>query len=133
MTISSYSTLLAQAPADTIFGRLSPPPGVDKYNALTGDAVNGIGILIFVSYGVRLAFIGAGLYVLVNFLLAGYTFISSGGESKAYTQVKDSLTTSMIGLIILISAYTAVSLLGYIFFGDATFIINPQIVGPAGP
>ncbi len=132
MIISALSTFLAQntPPAETIFGKLSPPPGVDKYNKMTGDPVNGIGILIFLTYAIRLSFIGAGIYVMFNFLLAGYTFINSGGEAKAYTQAKDSLTMSVIGLVIMISAYTAISLLSLVFFGDATFIINPKISGP---
>ncbi len=136
------STLIAQIPNrpnegpsgvtnsndSSVFGEIKPPPGVDQYNI----AADGIGLILFVSRVIRLLTVVAGIYVLFNVILAGYIYISSSGDSSAHQKVRDQLTFSIIGLLIIVGSYTIAGIVGLILFGDATFIINPTICGPDG-
>ena len=127
----SMFSLLAQGSNTSIFGKVEPPPGVKDYNANVSGG-NGIGILLFVSNLIRIFTVVAGLYVLINIFYAGFMYISSSGDSKAHTQAVGIFINSLIGLIIIVGAYALAGIIGLIFFGDATYIINPQICGPGG-
>ncbi len=111
----------------TIFGQIETPPGVTLFNA---QGTNGIGLIPFISNLIKLATIVAGLWVMINIILAGYIFITSSGDSSAYGKVKDKITMSVIGLIIIVAAYTITALVGLLFFGDAGYILSPNISGP---
>lgn len=121
------TTLIAQASRD-VFGRISPPPGVSNF----GGNDSGSGLIIFVSNIIRLATVVAGVWVLLNFVLAGYDYVVSNGDSGAHKKVNDRLTMSVIGLLIIATAYTSAALIGLLIFGDAGFILNPVICGPRG-
>lgn len=111
---------------ESILGTVSPPPGVAAYNAQAGG---GIGILLFISTLIRVGTVVAGLWVLFNFITAGFDYITSG-DGKAHQKVKDKLTTSVIGLVIIVAAHVVIAILGLILFGDAAFFLNPKICGP---
>lgn len=117
------STLIANA--GDIIGTVNPPQGVQQY----GDVSQG-GLILFVSNIIKLLTIVGGIWVLFNFILAGYTYITSQGESSAATKVKDQITSSVIGLIIIVVSYTIIALLSLLLFGDAGFILNPKIPSP---
>jgi len=116
--------LLAQA---DVFGKITAPTGVDAYNA---KATGGIGILLFLSNVIKVLTIVAGIWVLFNFLMAGYTYITAQGDASAANKVKDQLTNSIIGLAIIVGAYKIIAIVSFFLFGDAGFILNPTIPGP---
>jgi hypothetical protein len=124
------SNLLAQAQSNSIFGTIDPPVGVKEYNALAGGGPESIGIIIFVSNLIRIGTVLAGLYVFYNIIMAGYIYITESGSSSAATKAKDQITNSIIGLVIIVAAYTITAIFSYFLFGNATFILNPQIQGP---
>jgi len=108
------------------FGTIDKPPGVDNFDT-PGGAPDQIGVLNFFSALLQVATVIAGLYVLLNFILAGYEYITSGGDTGAHAKVRQSLTNSVIGLIIIAVSYTLVALLGLILFGSADFFLNPDL------
>lgn len=114
-------TLIAQA---DIFGKVSPPPGVASYDTQAGG---GIGLIAFVSTLLQIATVLLGLWVFMQFFFAGYEYVTSSGDTGAHNKVKDRLTMSITGLVIIVGSYSIAALLGLIFFGDATFIINPKL------
>lgn len=125
------SSLIAATDTTTdIIGKVSPPPGVAAYNDQAG--AGSIGILIFVSNLIRLGTVIAGIWVLFNFITAGYIYITSSGDSSAHKKVSDQLTNSVMGLVLIVVAYTIAGLLGLIIFGDPSYILNPSICGPEG-
>lgn len=76
---------------------------------------------------IRLATIFGGLLVLINFILAGYGFITATGDPK---KVQDSWTKiwqSLVGLIIIVGALAFVSIAEAVFKID---ILQPKITGP---
>ncbi len=120
-------TTLAQA-EDSVFGTVSPPPGITDYD----KAAQGIGLIPFLSNLIRIITIAGGIFVMVNILYAGWIYISSSGDASAHEKVANTITYSVVGLAIIVFSYTAAALAGTIFFGDATFILNPTICGPTG-
>lgn len=114
---------------DDIIGTIEAPAGVAAFDAASGGQ---IGLFLFISRMITLATIVAGIWILFNFILAGYTYISAQGNTKANEEVKNKLTYSVVGLVLIVVSYIAVGMLGLIFFGRADFFLNPDICGPAG-
>jgi hypothetical protein len=120
-------TRVSAADPESVFGTVEEPPGVREYNITAGG--NGLGLIVFISAGIRIITIVAGLYVFLNLITAGYDYISAG-DSKAHQAVKDKVTMSVLGLAIIVASYTIIALLSYLFFGDPAYILNPTISGP---
>lgn len=118
------SRLLADSSA--VFGTINPPQGVQEYNNLAG----GIGILIFLSRIVQFIFIIGGLVVIYNFISAGFVYLTSEGDSKSHEKVKNQVTYSVIGLVMLVLSFGFAALLGTLFFGEPDFFLKPTIQGP---
>ena len=118
------ATQIAQAPAApaNVFGGITPPPGVREYGEL--------GIIDFFSNVLKIVAVGAGLFVFLNVIYAGYLYLSGGGDSNTHTKVRDQLTYSVLGLVLIVASYAIAILVGVIFFGKADYIINPTICGP---
>jgi hypothetical protein len=106
------------------FGGITPPPGVSRY----GDLYPGVGG--FISNIIRLLVIVAGLYTFFNLILAGYQFISAGGNPKQVTAAWSQIWQSLVGLIIVAAAFLVAAIIGLVVFQDAGFILKPVIYGP---
>ena len=109
-------------PAENVFGNIEAPQGVAELNTQGG----GIGLLLFISNMIKLASIIAGIWVLFNFIFAGFTYITSS-DSSAYAKIGEKLSMSVMGLVIIVAAYTIAGIIGLIIFNDPTYIINPKI------
>lgn len=121
--ISATKSIFAQA---DIIGKIEEPAGVKEYNAL---ATGGIGIVIFASRLIKVSSIIAGIWVMINFIQAGWLYITSAGDSGAHTKVSSKMTMSVIGLMIIVGSYTMAALIGLLIFGDASYILNPKFEG----
>ncbi len=118
------------AQASPIFGIVTPPPGVAEFNKLAppvGTTGQGIGIVIFFSNLIKISFVIAGIIALINIILAGYTLLSSGGNPKEVEKATNSLLYSLLGLALMVGAFTIISIVSFLLFGDASFILNPKI------
>lgn len=112
---------------DLGLGTLERPPGVEEWTDTSGLGDEESPILFFVSRLVDIIAIFAGVWVFFNIFIAGYTYITSQGNASANEKVRNLLTNSAIGVLIIILAYTVGGLIGLIFFGDASFILEPTI------
>lgn len=117
----------AKNPAGGIFGTIEAPEGVAAYNAQAGEG--GLGLMLFFSNIIRLISIVGGLWVFVNFLLAGFSYITAAGDSGATKKVYDKIIMSVIGLVIIASSYTIAGIASLLLFGRADFILNPSLIG----
>lgn len=67
----------------------------------------------------------AGLWFLFQFVIAGYGYMTSSGDSKRMSDAYNKITSSLIGLVVIVAAYAIISLIGAILGFD---ILNPQAV-----
>ncbi|HNP89402.1 MAG TPA: hypothetical protein PKI75_02100 [Candidatus Woesebacteria bacterium] len=111
-----------------VIGKISPPPGVEKWGDI-GVGGKG-GIIGFANVLIKLLIVGGGIFTFVNILLAGLTYISAGGDSKKIEQATNKIIYSVVGLVIMAGSLVAAAIIGFIVFGDATAILNPKIYGP---
>ena len=79
------------------------------------NALNGISALV--SLFLKGAFALAGLILLFYFILGGIGMISSAGKSdpKAAEQAKATITSALIGFVVVFMAYWIVLLIGKLF------------------
>jgi hypothetical protein len=111
--------------ASSIFGSVDNP--LNKYGNVADS--NG-GIILFLTNILRFVFIIAGIYALINFILAGFQYMSAAGDSKALTAAWARIWQTLLGLVIIVASFAIAALVGVIFFGNAGFILNPVIYGP---
>ncbi len=123
------------AATDPVFGGVTPPPGIDKFNKLglakgAVDSVGeGLGLVIFVSNMIKVIVIVAGLFGVINIISAGFTFLGSAGSPKAIEEANQKLLHSLIGLMVIVGSFAIAAIVSVILFGDAGFILNPTISG----
>lgn len=104
-----------------IFGTISNP------TSYASD--QGSGLFDLISNILKFAGVIAGLFFVVQIIMAGYSYISANGDPKKAELAWTKIWQSIIGLIIVASAFIIASVVGKMFGID---IINPTIVGPGG-
>lgn len=88
------------------------------------------GLILFFTNVLRLVFVGAGIYAFVNFIVAGFQYMTAAGDTKALGLAWARIWQTLLGLVILAGSFALAALFGYLVFGDASFILNPKIYGP---
>jgi len=88
------------------------------------------GLILFLTNILRLVFVAAGLFAFINLILAGFQFMSAGGDTKATEKAFGKIWQSLLGLVIVVGSFALAALFGYLLFGNAGFILNPTIYGP---
>lgn len=108
-----------------LFGKVTPPIG-------TGTTDPQTGLIKILNVSLNMVLVVAGLFVLLNLILAGYSYIMAGGDAKKVSEANLRITYTAIGLIIIVVAPLVVALLGIIIFGRWDAILNPDIkkLGP---
>jgi len=112
------NNLLTQNP----FGTITPPSPLAKYG---GNPAAAIGTLI--QYVIWLLIIGAGIYALINLILAGYSFMAAGDDAKKVAGAWAMIWQTILGLAFSAGAFVLAALFGQLIFNDPTFILNPKI------
>jgi hypothetical protein len=108
--------------ASTIIGTVTNP-------LPSGQGVT-TGLVPFLSNILRLVFVVAGIYALINLILAGFGYMSAGGDAKALQKSLDKIWQTLLGLAIIAGSFVLAAIFGQIFFGNAMFILSPTIYGP---
>jgi len=93
-------------------------------------SVAGGGLILFLTNVLRLVFVVAGMFAFINLVLAGFQFMSAGGDAKAIEKAWGKIWQSFMGLILVIGSFALAALFGYLLFGRADYILSPQIFGP---
>lgn len=111
---------------DDIVGDItSPLPSA--YQGLTGSPG---GPILLLTNVIRLLFVAGGIFSFINILVAGFGFMTAGGDSKKITDAWNKIWQSLLGLVFIVGSFALAAVFGQILFGDATFILNPKIYGP---
>ncbi|MEK7112911.1 MAG: hypothetical protein AAB875_06395 [Patescibacteria group bacterium] len=111
--------LIAQTP----FGQVKPPPGVEKYGGLEG-------LPVFINNLLKILIIGAGIYTVFNLVLAGYAFLSAGDDPKKVAGAWAKIWQSLLGLAFAAGAFVLAAIFGQLIFGRADALLQIRIFGP---
>lgn len=106
------------------FGTIAEPPELTQ---LRGGGGLGSGIGAFITLFVQLVILVAGLYAFINFLLAGYGFLSAGNDPKKIQEAWTKIWQSILGLTVTAGALVIAAIVGYLVFNDARAILVPTI------
>ena len=107
-----------------MFGGVTPPFG--GTNQYSSDIE---GMIAFFTNLLRLIFLIAGLFALFKIVIAGFGFISAGGEPKKIESAWANIWQSLVGLLIIVSSFVLSGIIGQVFFGDWSFILQPVLFG----
>lgn len=107
------------------FGEVSPPQGISAYGADIST-----GPMRFANNVLKLIIVVAGLYAFLNLIIAGYDFLSAGGDAKKVTQAWDKIWQSLLGLAFVAGSFILAAIFGWLIFRDAGAILSPKIYGP---
>jgi hypothetical protein len=99
-----------------------PTPIASKY---PGGAGTAIGNLIQTIIYILIA--GAGIYALINFVLAGYSFMSAGDDPKKIAGAWAMIWQSALGLAVAAGSIVLAAVLGRLIFGPEYNILKPTI------
>lgn len=84
----------------------------------------------FLSNVIKAIIVIAGIYTVFNFILAGYEFLSAGGDPKKVANASAKIWQSLIGLTIVVAAFVIGGLISQVLFGDPETIFQINITGP---
>ena len=119
----SFFTLLADDLED-IIGKITPygiESGIDEQGNLTG-------ITSFLNAVLRIIFIAAGIFALINIILAGFGFIAASGDPKKVAAAWAKIWQSLLGLFILVVSFLIAAVIGMLLFKDPGAILNPKLI-----
>ncbi len=107
----------AYAATEDVVGTISLPEGIPSDIGKTGD---------FVTTLVRFFIIVAGLFSLWQFLIGGFTYITSGGDKAKVQEAGNKITMSLIGLVVIAASFVIIAIISQLLFGDFTAILIPK-------
>lgn len=111
------------------FGNITPPDpfSAGKYGDFdTPDK----GIVFFANNILKLVIVGAGIFAFFNIIIAGYGFLSAGGDAKKVEAAWGKIWQSMLGLAFVAGSFILAAIFGWLIFKDPTAILSPKIYGP---
>jgi len=117
--------IIAQNPTNP-WGQVPPPPGVISF---AGGQVGGIAILLNII--LRTLIVIAGIYAVINLVLAGLSFISAGGDAKRIQDATAKIWQSLLGLLIAAGAFLIAAIIGQVLFGDPGALLRLRIFRPS--
>ncbi len=116
------NNLLAQNP----FGQVVVPVAIDaKFGNDPGVAFGKL-----IQFGLRALVIGAGVYAVFNLVLAGYSFMGAGEDSKKVAGAWSQISQTILGLAFSAGAFVLAAIIGQLIFKDPLFLLKPSIPLP---
>lgn len=116
------------ADCDKFFGCITPPPpfqgGPGQYGSYE------LGLIKFANNILKLLIVGAGIYAFINIIIAGYGFLSAGGDSKKVEAAWNKIWQSLLGLAFVAGSFVLAAIFGWLIFKDPKAILSPKIYGP---
>lgn len=106
-----------------LFGPITPP--LD--NPYFTDPKPGAGLFLFISNLFKLAGLIGGLYMILQFIMAGYDYMSANGDAKKIEAAGTKIWQSILGMVIIASAFI---LAGVVERITGIPILTPKIYGP---
>jgi hypothetical protein len=119
---------MAEDTINNLFGAVRNP--FEAFNSPYGSVESATGLTLFISNVIKLVIIAGGLFAFFNLIIAGFQYISAGSDPKATAAAWSRIYMSLIGLLVLVSSITIITILSIIFLGDPFAILRPTFYGP---
>jgi hypothetical protein len=110
--------------ANDPFGPVTPPQALAPYGA------GASGIPVFISILLKTLIMIAAIYAIFNFVIAGYGYISGGGDPKRIQNATEKIWQSVLGLVVAAGAFVIGGVVGQLLFGDANAILQITLFTP---
>jgi len=107
-----------------VFGSIKPPEAISKFGSVEGGAIGK-----FLDLIIRTLIIVAGVYALINLILAGYAFISAGDDPKKVAGAWAKIWQTLLGLTVAAGSFVLAAIFGKLIFNDYFFLLKPKIPG----
>lgn len=104
------------------FGAITQPASLNNLGTTPGPAIGRL-----IQIGLRGLIVVAGVYALFNLVLAGYSFMSAGEDSKKIAGAWAQIWQTMLGLSVAAGSFTLAAIFGQLIFGDWNFLLMPTI------
>ncbi len=104
------------------FGTITPPKTAFDQQGGPGAAIGGL-----IQTIIYILIAGAGIYALINLVLAGYAFMSAGDDAKKVAGAWAKIWQTLLGLAVAAGAFVLAGIFGQLIFGRWDFILNPSI------
>lgn len=119
--LKSFNILAAE---DNLFGEVKPPPIKGFKGLMEG------GLTIFINNILKLLIVGAGIFAVINLVLAGYGFMSAGDDPKKVAGAWAKIWQTLMGLAFAAGAFVLAAIFGQLIFGDYNALLQLRIFGP---
>ena len=104
------------------FGSITAPSPVARF----GDVESG-GIGNFLNVILNILVVAGGIYALFNLVIAGYGFLSAGGDPKKVEMAWAKIWQTILGLVFIAGAFTLAAIFSWLIFGRPDAILQPTI------
>ncbi|MCK4588585.1 hypothetical protein KAT60_02090 [Candidatus Woesebacteria bacterium] len=111
--------------ANNLFGEVKPPANIVGFEGLREG-----GLTTFINNILKLLIVGAGIYAVINLVLAGYAFMSAGDDPKKMEGAWQKIFQTLIGLAFAAGAFVLAAIFGQLIFGDPDALLQLKIFGP---
>ena len=105
-----------------VFGTINPPEAINKFGSVENGAIGKLLDLI-----IRTLIVVAGVYALINLILAGYAFISAGDDPKKVAGAWAKIWQTLLGLAVAAGSFVLAAIFGQLIFGKPDFLLKPII------
>ncbi|HAF64112.1 MAG: hypothetical protein UX85_C0008G0021 [Candidatus Beckwithbacteria bacterium GW2011_GWB1_47_15] len=85
------------------------------------------GLVSFLNNLVTLIITLAGIFTLINFIIAGYQYMSASGDPQRLAAAGNKILQSIIGLVVIAAAFIIAGLVGFVLYGDAASLLSPTL------
>jgi hypothetical protein len=102
------------------FGPIAPPP-------TTYSSEHGSGLFLLINNILLITVSAAGIFLIVQLILAGYMYISANGDVKKTEQAWAKIWQALIGFIIVALSFLVAAIIGKI---TGVNPLQPIIYGP---
>ena len=115
------NTIYAQ---DNPWGKVDPPSVFkDKIEQYPTGGL----LFVYVNNFIKIIIVAAGMFALFNFITAGYTFITSGGNPDKVEEAWNKILHSFLGLAVIASSFILAGIAGQLLFGNPTYFLQFRI------
>lgn len=113
--------------ADDPIGKILPPTGGILATGAIDAQGKFTGITSLLNSILKLIFIAAGLWGFMNLIIAGFNFMSAGGDPKVVSQAWSRIWQTFVGLLLIATSFLFAAIIGILLFKNPLAILQPSL------